>query len=98
TMVGLEDTDFLLKHILAWMVARNSPRSDHVEAHGKLAAALKKLGKRDATPIAACACGLGSPQFAGNCSFLSGAIFPPAGLGKFRPYGVRAARAAARHG
>jgi hypothetical protein len=29
-------------------LARNSPRPDNVEAHGNLAAALKKQGKRDA--------------------------------------------------
>jgi hypothetical protein len=28
--------------------ARNSPRPDHVEAHGNLAATVKKQGKRDA--------------------------------------------------
>jgi hypothetical protein len=104
TMVGLEDTvcdrGFLLMHILAWMIAGTkfatagscrSPRqagraeeTGHARRHLLSRHALAGIG--------------GSPPFAGNCSFLSGAIFPHAGLGKFRPYGVRAARAAARHG
>jgi len=73
-------------------------RQLQLEREAVSSAALKKQGKRDARSYPGMLASGGSPPFAGNCSFPSGAIFPHAGVGKFRPYGVSAARAAARHG